>query len=112
MPLRQGKQENYFYLRIACALQSFFGVLQKVWAGLYEYSSYKMAAGCASVNLDEHDVGRAYQRNLYAGIPRMRSCDQKVMGLFDGYDALCTGSDDAEISGFMRIPNRVCGGER
>ena len=50
-----------------------------------------------------HDVGRAYQGFI---CPVYLECgcsrDRRVMGLFDGYDAMRGSS--AEISGLLRIP--------
>lgn len=65
---------------------------------------HKMAAGCASVNLDSFMMSEGHIKDLY--IRYTSNVDvavtEGVMGLFDGYDTLRGSS--AEISGLLRIP--------
>lgn len=65
---------------------------------------HKMAAGCASVNLDSFMMSEEHIKDLY--IRYTSDADvavtEGVMGLFDGYDAMKGSS--AEISGLLRIP--------
>lgn len=65
---------------------------------------HKMAAGCASVNLDGFMMSEGHIKDLYARYTSNAdvAVTEGVMGLFDGYDAMRGSS--AEISGLLRIP--------
>ena len=65
---------------------------------------HKMAAGCASVNLDGFMMSEGHIKDLYARYTSNAdvAVTEGVMGLFDGYDAMRGRS--AEISGLLRIP--------
>lgn len=65
---------------------------------------HRMAAGCASINLDRFMMSETHIRRLYGqyALPSDVAVTEGVMGVFDGYDRMRGSS--AEIAQMLDIP--------